>query len=107
MEHLREAIAQILRENIEFPMGVFVTVLDAKMTRNAKYASVQLSVMPVSEEKAVLETLTKQSHTIKDEMAHRLRMRRIPSIHWAFNETESNAANIEKILLELREKGEL
>lgn len=107
MEHLREAVAEILRETIEFQNGAFVTVLKAKMTRNAKYASVQLSVMPSTEERNVLETLSKQSHTIKDELAHRLRMRRIPSIHWTFNETESQAADIERILQELKEKGEL
>ncbi|MCC7357785.1 ribosome-binding factor A [Candidatus Uhrbacteria bacterium] len=107
MEHLQEALAEILREVIEFPRDIFVTVLKARMTRNAKYASVLLSVMPNSEEQNVIKQLLRENHTIKDELAHRLRMRRIPSIHWTFDETESEAAKIEEIINQLKIKGEL
>ncbi len=107
MTHLQEALAAVLAQHVDFPPGAFVTLLKTKMTRNGKYASALLSVMPASMEKDVLQVLNDEIHVIKDELAHSLRMRRIPSIHWAFDETEHEAAKIEGIIHELKKKGEL
>lgn len=107
MEHLRNALAKVLVEHVEFPRGVFVTVLETKMTRDQTRAKAVLSVMPADRETDALETLKDYEHEIKDGLAHELRLRHIPHFHWSFDETEAVAADIDRTINELKKKGEL
>jgi ribosome-binding factor A len=106
-EHLREAMAETIREVVEFPKGVLVTVLGAKMTANTAHARITLSVFPETAKEEVLKILDRAEGDIKDALADHLRLRRIPRIHYVFDDTEAEAAVIENALLDLREKGEL
>ncbi len=103
-EHLREAMARVFSERIEFPLGAFVTVLRAKMTANTAHALFTLSVMPNSMEAAVKKTLDQQNHELKDGLAHGLRLRRIPRLHFVFDHTEENAANIDALLNKIQQE---
>jgi len=105
--HLRDAIAEVFARVVEFPVGVLVTVLDAKVTANTVHAKVTLSVFPETEERAVLDVLEQYRHDIKDMLSDRLRLRRIPRLHYTFDRTEAKAEHIERTLHELKEKGEL
>jgi ribosome-binding factor A len=107
MERLTHAVAAVLRERVEFPRGCLVTVLDAKITRDSKHAKVVLSVLPERYKDNIIETLRTSEHDIKDGLAHELRMRRIPALHWAFDFTEAEAAEIEWTINELKAKGEI
>ena len=57
--------------------------------------------------KKVLETLAHSEADIKQELSESLRLRRIPKIHYVFDENEAYAADIERALYELKQKGEL
>lgn len=106
-EHLREAFAETLAKEVEFGPGIFVTVLGAKITANTAHAKITLSVMPTTMEERVLEILDQYSHEIKDGLAKRLRLRRIPRLHYAFDETEADAEEIEHMLNNLKKNGEM
>ncbi len=106
-QHLRDAMAQVLEEVVEFPRGVLVTVLGAKLTANTAHARVEISVFPEDKKKDVLLILDRYNHDIKNGLAERLRLRRIPRIHFVFDETEAEAAKIEHALHEMKVKGEL
>ncbi len=106
-EHLREALAETLREEVDFPRGMLVTVLGAKMTQNTAHARIVLSVVPNTAQETVLETLREFQHEVKDGLAKRLRLRRIPNLHYVFDETEADAAVIEEHLKNLRASGEI
>lgn len=106
-EHLREAMAQVFAERIEFPMGAFVTVLKAKMTANTAHAGFTLSVMPTSMEEEVLATLERQMHDLKDGIARKVRLRRIPRLHFMFDHTEERAATIDELLNRLSAEGQM
>lgn len=97
-EHLREAMARVFAERIEFPLGSFVTVLKAKMTANTAHAAFTLSVMPTSMEEAVLATLEREMRELKDGLAQNVRLRRIPKLHFIFDHTEERAAQIDELL---------
>lgn len=107
LHHLRDALAQTLAETVEFPKGVLITVVGAKVTRDTRHAKGLVSVFPVSMEKEALKTLNKSSRKIKEGLANKLRLRRIPEIHWACDETEENASAIEMAISQLKAKGEL
>ena len=106
-EHLREAMANVFAERIEFPIGAFVTILKAKMTANTAHASFTISVLPTSMEAAVMKTLEQNTHELKDGLAHSLRLRRIPRLHFAFDHTEEHAAQIDGLLNKLEAEGQI
>lgn len=106
-EHLREAMAEILREIVEFPKGVLVTVLGAKLTANTAHARIELSVYPETAQAEVVKILGYADRDIKNALSEHVRLRRIPRIHYIFNGIEAEAAIIEKALNEMKEKGEL
>ncbi len=107
MEHFREALAEVLTHCVEFPRGVLVTVLEAKVTRNTLNAKAVLSVLPESQEKEVFLILKSSKHDILDGLAERLRLRRLPKIFWSFDRTEAIAADIEGTINLLKQRGEI
>lgn len=106
-EHLREAMAEIIREIVEFPKGVLVTVLGAKLTANTAHARIELSVYPETAQAEVVKILGYAERDIKNALAEHVRLRRIPRIHYIFNGIEAEAAIIENALNEMKKKGEL
>lgn len=107
MEHFRNALAAVLAERVEFPRGVFVTVMEAKLTRDMLHAKAVLSVMPEDRIEDVKDALAMYRRDIKDGLAHELQMRRIPDFFWEFDTTEARAAAVEKTLNELKKEGEI
>lgn len=105
--HFRDEMARILNQKVEFPIGSFVTVMDAKLTTDLRFANVILSVLPVSAEESVMQALDDYSNDIRKEMAKKLHLRHMPNLHWSFDRTEEKAAKIEKYIDELKEKGEI
>jgi len=105
--HLKDAIAEVFAKDVEFPLGVFVTVLDAKVTANTVHARVTLSVLPENRSDDVLDTLRDYDREIKNGIAKKLRLRRIPNLHYAFDTTEAKAARIEEEINRLKEEGEI
>ena len=81
MQHFRDALALILRERVEFPKGAFVTVLEAKVTRDTRNAKAVLSVFPSAMEEQVLARLEEGERDIKEGLGDHLRLRRIPNLH--------------------------
>lgn len=107
MQHFRDALAAVLAERVEFPRGAFVTVMDAKITRDTLHAKCVLSVLPISMEPEVVRALIDTQHEIKQGLSEKLRLRRIPRLHWAFSESEAYVGDIDDTINELKRKGEL
>ena len=107
MEHLRNALAKVIAEEVEFPRGIFVTVLETRMTRDQTNARAVLSVLPNDKQKEVLKALKTYGHEIKEGLVSELRMRHIPRFHWTFDETEAVASAIDATIHELKKRGEL
>jgi ribosome-binding factor A len=104
---IREALAESLETRAEFQPGVLVTLVRAELTGDSKHAKGTLSVLPEDRVDEVLETLKLQNKYIKESLNKKLRLRRVPELSWAIDRTEESAAEVEKILNELEEKGEL
>ncbi len=107
MQHFRDALAAVLAQRIEFPRGVLVTVVEAKITSDTRNAKGVLSVLPEDKQADVLKVLKASEHDIKDGLAERLRLRRIPKLHWSFDTSEAYVGSIDDVINELKKKGEL
>lgn len=105
--HFHQALAQSVERAVDFPPGLLVTLVRAEITGDAKYAKGTVSALPESEGKRALDILNACSPDIKEELNRRIRLRRIPDLRWVLDTTEGKAAEIENIINDLEEKGEL
>ncbi len=103
----QDALARVIAENVEFPIGTLVTLVSAHLTPDSKHATGTLSVLPTGNEAEALRALRDYEHDVKDALATDLRLRRIPRLHWRFDRTEEQAAAIEEELYRLRKQGGL
>jgi len=105
--HLKDALATVFAEVVEFPPGVLVTVLDSKITANTAHAKIILSVFPETAEKEVIAILKERDADIKDSLTDHLRLRRVPRLHYTFDKSLAHVGAIDRVIEELKEKGEI
>lgn len=106
-EHFMDAMADILERKVEFPLGSLVTVVDAKLTNDLRFANTVLSVLPVSKQDEVLNALDEFKHDILKEMAGTLKMRRLPKLHWSFDNSQQKGAEVNEFIDELKSDGQI
>ena len=104
-EHLKNGLAEIFARDVEFLPGILVTILDAKMTQDRRFAKITLSVFPTGAQAQVLDIIKRHTHEINDGLAKRLRIRVIPKLHYVFDDTEAQAEEIETLLNRLEREG--
>ncbi|HKS42498.1 MAG TPA: 30S ribosome-binding factor RbfA [Blastocatellia bacterium] len=104
-EQIKEEVSLIIAGEVEDPRVGFVTVTDAKLTPDLRYAKVYVSVLGTEAE--VKESLAALKHAagfIRTQLGAVLRMRRTPELHFVYDETTETAARIEELLSEEVEK---
>lgn len=106
-EHFKDSMAGILRRRVEFPMGTMVTVVDAKLTSDLRFANTVLSVLPNTAKDEVLKTLADFHHDIMKEMADTLGMRRLPKLHWSFDDSQQIGAEMNDYIDQLKSEDQI
>ncbi len=106
-EHFKDAMADILRRRVEFPIGTMVTVVDAKLTNDLRFANTVLSVLPINAQEGVLQALKDFHHDIMKEMADTLGMRRLPKLHWSFDDSQQIGTEMNEYIEELKNEGKI
>lgn len=103
---LRDELAKMIDREIEFPEGSLVTITRASASSDARYAMVFIIVLggDAAEALAILE---KNVYNIQQILNRKLRMRPVPKIQFALDESEAKREAVEKSLAELRKKEEL
>ena len=104
-EQIKEEVSLIIAGEVEDPRVGFVTVTDAKLTPDLRYAKIYVSVLGTEAE--VKESLAALKHAagfIRTQLGAMLRMRRTPELHFVYDETTETAARIEELLSEEVEK---
>ena len=104
-EQIKEEVSLIIAGEVEDPRVGFVTVTDAKLTPDLRYAKIYVSVLGTEDE--VKESLAALKHAagfIRTQLGAVLRMRRTPELHFVYDETTETAARIEELLSEEVEK---
>lgn len=104
-EQIKEEVSLIIAGEVEDPRVGFVTVTDAKLTPDLRYAKVYVSVLGTEAE--VKESLAALKHAagfIRTQLGAVLRMRRTPELHFVYDQITETAARIEELLSEEVEK---
>jgi len=102
----REELAKIIDRELEFPEGVLVTITKVETSPDGHYADVLLSIFGKKEREA-MENLRKNVYTIQHMLNRKMRIRPVPKIRFAVDESEEKREGVEKSLMELKKKKEI
>jgi ribosome-binding factor A len=100
-EQIRKALAKIIAEEADVPLGIFVTISKVDTSRDLRYARVFVSVFPEKKFGETLRALGKKIYFIQGKLNRHLIMKPLPRIQFVPDKTESEADKIEKLLREI------
>ncbi len=102
----REEISDLLRREVKDPRlsGVF-SITEVIISQDLRHANIYVSMMGSEEEKkGVMSGLESASGFIRRELAHRLKMRRIPELIFVRDDSIERGTRLLKLLDEVSEK---
>lgn len=100
-EQIKAEISLIIAGEVEDPRVGFVTVTDARLTPDLRYAKIYVSIMGTeAEAQASLAALKHAAGFIRTQLGTVLRVRRTPELHFVRDDVTESAARIEEILSE-------
>lgn len=100
---IQEELNKVILREMEFD-GALVTVTEVQVQKDLDYANVLVSVIPDDRSEDVLKTLEKQSKYLEHMLFKKINIRPMPVIRFVLDKGLSNAAEIEKIFLDLSDK---
>lgn len=103
---LKEEIADIVIHRLKDPRIGFITITEVDVTDDIKIARVYVSILKDEEKKTTIEILNSAKSFIRSELSKRLRMKFIPSIEFRLDTSIEYGTKIDKLLKEIRGKGE-
>ncbi len=103
-ELLRQEIGRILAKEVQDPHIGFATVTDVETTPDLRHARVWVSVIGGARERAAtLAALERAMGYVRHELGVRLRLRRIPALHVALDDSAERGTRVMRILEELEQ----
>lgn len=106
-EELRHELSQILAREVHDPGVGFVTLTRVKVSPDLQVARVFYTQM--GDDRAKKDTtraLERATPFLRRQIASRLRLRRVPELHFTFDQTVEHQDRIERILIELQQARE-
>ena len=104
-DRVREVVAEALEKRIKDPRLGFVTVTDARITNDLQHATVFYTVFGSPEEQqASAAALESAKGVLRSEVGRRTGIRLTPTLEFIMDAVPENAAHIEELLREAREK---
>ena len=102
---LQQEIGAIIARDIELPKGAMVTILFVRTAGDLKSAAVGVSIFPDLKRGDVLALLKKNTRHITRLLQERIPVHHIPTLSWTVDITEQKAAEVERLLDTLQQKG--
>jgi len=102
-EQLKSELANLIVKELPLDKGL-ITVSYVECSPDLKYARIAVSVLPEKFAGSALSALRRQSGNFSRDLRCKLRIRQIPRFNWTLDTTESKAAEIEKIIKQIKEE---
>ena len=104
-DRIKEIVAKRLDKGIRDPRLGFVTITDVRVTGDLQHASVFYTVYGTDEERAnSAEALKSATGMLRTEVGKNITARLTPSLEFIADAVPENAASIEKLLQEARQR---
>ena len=92
-----EEISKIIHQEIKDRDINFVTITEARITNDLSFAKIYITTMDNDREK-VLKALNKASSYIRTMLCDRVKIRKMPEIHFVYDESIEYGKKIEDII---------
>jgi ribosome-binding factor A len=103
-EFIKQEISQIILTDLKDPRVGFVTVTRVEVTGDLQHAKIFVSLMGSPEQKqATLQGLQRALGFMRAEIGKRLRLRMIPDLALAVDESLDHSVRIQKLLDEIKQ----
>jgi ribosome-binding factor A len=100
-EEIKRSLSLILQFDTSDPRLEFVTVMDVRLSKDIRYATVYISTVGSSHpQDEILEVLKDHKGFFRTELAHRLQIRHTPELRFEIDDLADRAQRIENILRE-------
>ncbi len=104
---MREELASLFQRSMPEYLDGMITIVSVKVTADLSLAKVYVSIFRSKTEPSILiKRLNANQPELRTELAHRVRMKRIPELRFYLDDTLAEAERIEKLLQNVREEDE-
>ena len=104
---MREELATIFQRHQPEYLDGMITIVSVKVTADLSLAKVYVSIFRSETDPQILiKRLNANQPELRTELAHRIRMKRIPELRFYLDDTLQEAERIEKLLQSVREEDE-
>ena len=102
----REEISDLLRRQVKDPrLAVFITITRVEISADISHAKVFVSVMGSEEDReGALRGLEAASHFLRNQLGHRLALRRMPELSFRRDDSMERGAHVLELLDEVSEQ---
>lgn len=100
-ELIKQQVAELLSKELSLKPGVFVTISKVDTTKDLRYTQVFVSIFPEKETNYVVNALKNELHSIQNKLYKKLSLKPLPKLEFKIDSTESQADEVERILIEL------
>lgn len=101
---IRQYLGKIINRDIELPAGVIITIAKVEVSSDLKNVRIGVSILPEKYRGSVLELLRKRTKLIQRLLNKKLTMKFSPKIDFLINTTAEQAADIERLLDEIKKE---
>lgn len=100
-----EKISEILHNEVKDKNVKFVTITDARITNDLSFAKIYFTTLD-EDKKKVEETLNKASGFIRSELCKKIQIRKMPELHFVYDESIEYGQKIESIIERIKNEEE-
>lgn len=101
-EQLKRELTEILRHDVRDPRIGLITVTEVRATSDLDQARVYVTSLGSDEERSqLMEGLRAASPFVRTELSRRLKVRRVPELHFEWDRALEHAQHIERLLREV------
>jgi ribosome-binding factor A len=98
-DQIQRSLAEVIRLELRDPRVGLVTLTGVELSRDQSHAKVFFTVMGAESANAdALEGLQRAAGFLRSELAHRLTTRKVPELHFAFDESVERGVRLSRLI---------
>jgi ribosome-binding factor A len=98
-DQIQRSLADLIRAEVRDPRVGMVTLTGVELSRDHSHAKVFFTVMgAASDADDALEGLSRAAGFLRSELAHRLTTRKVPELHFAFDESVERGVRLSRLI---------
>ena len=98
-DQIQRSLAEVIRLELRDPRVGLVTLTGVELSRDQSHAKVFFTVLgPGQASEEALEGLQRAAGFLRSELAHRLTTRKVPELHFAFDESVERGVYLSRLI---------